>query len=67
MHGDILQTQPAAVDVEAATAAVEQELDAQEWNIQEIERLQQEQVRMPLCCSHLSSLLGLACWLSLAT
>lgn len=33
------------MDVEAAAAAVEAELDAQEWNMQEIERIQEEQVR----------------------
>ena len=30
-------------EVEAAAAAVEAELDAQEWNMQEIERIQEEQ------------------------
>lgn len=30
--------------MEAVTAAVEQELDAQEWNMQEMERMQQAQV-----------------------
>jgi hypothetical protein len=42
-----MQTAPAAVDVEAAAAAVEAELDAQEWNMQEIERIQEAQVRAP--------------------
>ncbi|KAK9788325.1 hypothetical protein WJX73_009601 [Symbiochloris irregularis] len=37
------QSQPVDMDVEAVTAAVEQELDAQEWNMQEMERQQQEQ------------------------
>ena len=41
-----VQSKPADVDVEAVTAAVEQELDAQEWNMQEIERQQQAQVHM---------------------
>ena len=38
------QTAPATMDVEAATAAVEAELDAQEWNMAEIERAQEAQV-----------------------
>ena len=42
-----VQSKPADVDVEAVTAAVEQELDAQEWNMQEIERQQQAQARIP--------------------
>ena len=33
------------IDVEAETAKVAQELDAQEWNMQEIERRQRMQVR----------------------
>ena len=41
------QTAPAAVDVEAAAAAVEAELGAQEWNMQEIERMQEAQVMRP--------------------
>jgi hypothetical protein len=32
------------IDLEAAAAAVEAQLDQQEWNMQEIERIQQEQV-----------------------
>ncbi len=36
------------MDVEAAAAVVEAELDAQEWNMQEIERIQEEQARPPL-------------------
>ena len=43
--GAQMQSQPADVDVEAVTAAVEQELDAQEWNMQEMERQQQAQVQ----------------------
>ena len=45
------------MDVEAAAAAVEAELDAQEWNMQEIERIQEEQVRSSpeaLALSHLA-------------
>ena len=34
------------MEVELATAAVEAELDAQEWNMQEIERIQEEQVNL---------------------
>ena len=36
-------------DVEAAAAAVEAELDAQEWNMQEIERIQEEQASACQC------------------
>lgn len=35
-------------EVEAAAAAVEAELDAQEWNMQEIERIQEEQASTSL-------------------
>jgi hypothetical protein len=41
---DAAQVAPSRLDVEAAAAAVEAELDAQEWNMQEIERIQDEQV-----------------------
>ena len=36
-------------EVEAAAAAVEAELDAQEWNMQEIERIQEEQASACRC------------------
>lgn len=39
-----LQLYP-AVDPEAAAAAVVEELKADEWNLSELERLQQQQVR----------------------
>lgn len=40
-------------EVEAAAAAVEAELDAQEWNMQEIERIQEEQARTDMnACSN---------------
>ena len=48
-----LSLQQAAIttEVEAAAAAVEAELDAQEWNMQEIERIQEEQASpMSLLC-----------------
>jgi hypothetical protein len=38
-----LQQAAINAEVEAAAAAVEAELDAQEWNMQEIERIQEEQ------------------------
>lgn len=43
-----LQQAAINVEVEAAAAAVEAELDAQEWNMQEIERIQEEQASHPL-------------------
>ena len=44
VYNDLVQTLENPVDVEAETAKVEQELGAQEWNMQEIERQQQVQV-----------------------
>ena len=48
-------------EVEAAAAAVEAELDAQEWNMQEIERIQEEQAsacrRFATSATNLRSLL----------
>ena len=48
-HGVLLPVlQQAAInaEVEAAAASVEAELDAQEWNMQEIERIQEEQASL---------------------
>lgn len=42
----VLQNMENQVDVEAETAKVEQELGAQEWNMQEIERQQRMQVQL---------------------
>ena len=42
----MLQQAAITTEVELATAAVEAELDAQEWNMQEIERIQEEQVSL---------------------
>ena len=38
-----MQQAAITAEVETAAAAVEAELDAQEWNMQEIERIQEEQ------------------------
>ena len=42
----VLQQAALSMEVELATAAVEAELNAQEWNMQEIERIQEEQVNL---------------------
>jgi formate hydrogenlyase subunit 6/NADH:ubiquinone oxidoreductase subunit I len=44
-----LQVAALQIDVEAAAAAVEAQLDQQEWNMQEIERIQEEQVKCLVC------------------
>ena len=41
-------------EVEAAAAAVEAELDAQEWNMQEIERIQEEQASFSSLFDHVA-------------
>lgn len=52
----VVQQAAINTEVEAAAAAVEAELDAQEWNMQEIERIQEEQARTASLADHVARL-----------
>ena len=50
----VVQQAAINTEVEAAAAAAEAELDAQEWNMQEIERIQEEQASTTSLVDHVA-------------